>query len=407
MFILLFYLSAFANDPSVQNHNMHVLYHADANQSGSEVEFLVDISEITEVVSTLRTDFTASFQSAKAKSIVTSVNDISEEKKTTVLAFDDSILMEKGRPLMIAAAKEYLRSLSVSQKKDHTIDIVLGAIKTRVFAADLSPKQAIQTLDTLPKPNQKNTALRYLLTDAIEEVTTGNNAKNGGMRQIILFSDGEEKSSFSTDDASMLIEKARSEGVQVHFLFINRDWEKKAETIAKIKRFQSISDKTGGIHIIKNVVTGQGALDRGAQKIANKIGKLRRVMLSICEVQQTGHHTLKIQYDASDYAWVEHHIKSDLPLKQNCPCVPACLGGESCSDGKCSSTDNIEHEVTNFDYNNYLNSFREQYTDPWWLLLTPLWPLLLLLLFWKKKQSKDLVETPDQIPAPEGDDELH
>jgi hypothetical protein len=238
-------------------------------------------------------------------------------------------------------------------------------------------------------------------------VTIGNDAKIGGMRQLILFSDGEEESIFTTADASMLIRKARSEGVQVHFLFINQDWKKKPEAIAKIKRFQSISDKTGGIHIIKNVVTGQGALDRGAQKIANKIGKLRRVMLSICEVQQTGHHTLKIQYDASDYAWVEHHIKSDLPLKQNCPCVPACLGGESCSDGKCSSTDNIEHEVTNFDYNNYLNSFREQYTDPWWLLLTPLWPLLLLLLFWKKKQSKDLVETLDQIPAPEGDDELH
>ena len=394
MFILLFYLSAFANDPSVQNHNMHVLYLSDANQSGSEVELLLDISEITEEVSTLETDYAASFQSVKAKSVVTSVKDISEEKKTTVLAFDDSILMQKGRPLMIAAAKEYLRSLSVSQKKDHTIDIVLGARKTKVFAADLSPKEAIQTLDALPKPNQKNTDLRYLLTDAIEEVKTRNNARNGGMRQIILFSDGEEKSGFSTYDASMLIKKARLEGVQIHFLFINRHFQKKPETIATIKRFQSISENTGGINVIENVVGGQGSLDIGAQRIASKIGKLRRAMLSICEVQQTGHHTLKIQYDTLDYAWIEHNIKSDLALNKDCPCVPICLGGESCSGGKCTSTDNIRHNADNFDFSNFLKIFREQDSDPWWLILIPLWPLLLLFLFRKKKSSKYPSATP-------------
>lgn len=403
LYALLFSSSVFGKDPSIQNHNMHVVYHADANQSGAEVDFLLDISEITGAVSVLETDFAASFQNAQAKSTVTSVKDISEEKKTTVLAFDDSISMRKGRPLMIAAAKKYLRSLNVSQKKDHTIDIVLGAMETKVFASDLSPEQAIQKLATLPKPNQKNTALRDLLTDAIEEATTGNDPKNGGMRQVILFSDGEEESSFSASDASMLTGKARSEGVQIHFLFINRNREKKPEAIAKIKRFQSIADGTGGVDVIENVVGGQGALDKGAERIADKIGKLRRVRLSICEAQQTGDNILKLQYGASDYAWVEHHLKNDSALKQDCPCVPTCVGGETCSSGECLSTDEIKEKAGTSDKADSSEKAEDGWKDWWWLLLIP---LLLLFLFRKKKSLGNSVVTLDETPVPDGDDEL-
>lgn len=410
MFLLLFFLSAFANDPSVQNHNMHVVYHADANQSGADVDFLLDISEITGAVSAVETDFAASFQNAQAKSTVTSVKDISGEKKTTVLAFDDSISMRKGRPLMIAAAKKYIHSLTTAQKKDHTIDIVLGAMETKVFASNLSPEEALHKLNFLPKPTQKNTALRDLLTDAIEEATTGNDPKNGGMRQVILFSDGEEESSFTVSDADMLIGKARSEGVQIHFLFINRNREKKPEAIAKIKRFQSIADGTGGIDVIENVVGGKGALDKGAERIAYKIGKLRRVRISICEAEQTGDNTLKLQYGASDYAWVEHHLKNDSALKRDCPCVPTCVGGETCSSGECLSTDEIKDKVdnaNNADNVDNTTSKKKGFKDWWWLLLIPLLPLLLLLLFRRKKnEPENAAGAPDEIPNPEGDGEL-
>ena len=233
---------------------MHVVYHADANQVGTEVEFLLDISEVDGTVSSDVADFSASFQNAQAKSVILSAEDISNEKKTTVLAFDDSASMRKARPLMIAAAKEFLQSLDAQQKKDHTIDIVLGAMETKVFASNLTPQEALGKLDSLPNPTQKNTALRDLLKDAIEEATKDNTPKKGGTRQVILFSDGEEESSFGTTDAENLIAKARSEGVQIHFLFVNKSKKPLSQArVTKIKKFQAIADGTGGVDVIENL----------------------------------------------------------------------------------------------------------------------------------------------------------
>ena len=398
---LLSFLPAFANDPSNQNHNMHVVYHADVNQSGTEVEFLLDVSEIDGTVSADVTDFTASFQNAQAKSVILSAKDVGKEKKTTVLAFDDSISMNKARPLMIAAAKDFLKNLSSQQQQDHDIDIVLGAIETKVFAADLTPQEAIQVLDTLPSPSQKNTALRDLLTDAIEEATKGNNPKQGGVRQVILFSDGEEESSFETTAADSLAEKARSEGVQVHFLFVNNSKkELSAEKIAKIKRFQSIADKTGGVDVIENLYGGQGALKKGATKIASKIGKLRRVQINICEAEQTGDNVLKLQYGASEYAWVRHHLKNDEGLKAACPCVPVCDGELVCSQGSCIKDDkaSTKEAENKKDANDALKNW-------WWLLLLPLFllPLLFLLARKKKTQEVGTSSSTEEVSVPVGD----
>ena len=394
MLFLLSVLSALANDPSNQNHNMHVVYHADANQLGTEVDFLLDISEIKGTVSTDISDFSASFQNAQAKSIISSAKNIADEQKTTVLAFDDSASMRKSRPLMIAAAKQFLGALDSQQQKDHTIDIVLGAIETKVFASDLTPAAAIQMLDSLPTPTQQNTALRDLLTDAIEEATKNNDPKKGGMRQVILFSDGEEESSFEPIDADKLVAKARSEGVQVHFLFVNNSMKPLPPArLDKIKRFQSIADGTGGVDVIENLYGGQGALLQGAGKIASKTGKLLRVRMNICEAKQTGDNVLKLQYGASDYAWVEHHLKNDDALKADCPCVPACDGGLRCSEGKCISAEKTESEEEKTE-----NSLQ----DWWWLLLLPLLllPLLLFLLTRKKKKSKETTTISDEAPAP-------
>lgn len=369
----------FAN---TQNMNMHVLYKGDLVQDGSKIEFLVDVSDINNA-SVTQTDYITHFDKNVAKSVITSVVDVSSEKKTTVLVFDDSASMQQSRPLMIAAAKEYLNSLDPQQKQNHTIDIMLGAVETKYFAQQVSIAQALTMLDTIPPAKQQNTALRDVLQDAIKESAKFNPASQGGTRQVILFSDGLEETTLRPNDVKPVIGLAQNLGVQVHFLFTAPNKQRTTLEMTNIQIFQSISESTGGIDATEQVRNGQGALNNGAQKIANKIGKVRRITIDLCEAQQTQDNLIKIQYGANDYAWIEHRVQKNAITEAQCPCVPACNSQETCTNQQCIPNPNAS-----------VNSGTQW---PWWLLLLLGLPLLGLL--WKnRKKTSSSIEPVAIIP---------
>ena len=414
LFLYFFWSMCFANTPSAKNRNMHVI--GKYELPNDELEILIDVSELQKSISYDPSEYSLTFQDGAAQGIPFLIEDLQNEAKTTVMLFDDSISMQKAQPLMLTAAKEFLQSLTPDQQKNHTIDILLGALSITVIAENQSIPDALTSLEKIGKPSQSNTALRGMIEKAIEKATEGNDIENGGFRQIIVFSDGLEESDFTQDNLQTLIDKAQVEGVQVHFLFSsvwslakNRTRTLSNAEVTKLDRLGELATATGGVNQNENLLHPNGNLKIGARKIAEKMNKVLRIRSTVCEVQKTDSKAIaKIAFKTMDYAYAAHSLQMTQTNTQSCGCPTACSSNEVCKHQICvpsnqpSTTSSTPANPTTSGNQNNTNTKPssdqqglDNYLDYWWL---PLVLLALLAVFLKFRKK-------DPISGPEGGDD--
>ena len=373
---------ALAAPPSSKNRNVHII--GKYENAKNEMEFLLDISDVNKQLTFDPTDYSLNFDNGIAKGTPFLVEDVSTEKKTTVFVFDDSVSMRKPRPVMVKAAKEFLNALTTAQKQDHTIDILIGAMSTTVVAEDVSTDDAINILDTLPKPSQRNTALRDIIVEAIDKSKEGNAIEDGGLRQVIVFSDGLEESDFEQIDADTLIDKAQVEGVQVHFLFNSPLNELPTADVAKIQRMETLATATGGVSQTEDVKRKNGNLNKGAKEIANKLGQVIRVQTTLCEVTSDDANAVaKISFGTLDYAYVGHNLNKTNVNEQKCACPTACQTNEICKHGICvvnTQAATTQTPQTQTPSTNTPAQTTSNWWDDWWWVPLLLGALLLGIL---------------------------
>ena len=334
--------------PKVVENNARILWMSELDKNG-ELDILVDVSQLPSgKIHTKNENYSIelSSENGQAEVIEAKAFDTGTDKITTILAFDDSASFHRSTlNVFTNSAQKYLTS---AVQDEHYVDILISGQTTSSYSEDLSPSDAKRKMDELAKDSkrleQQNTFLKKFVNDALEDVNKKNPVSNGGVRQIILYSDGLEEGDLTQDDINEIVKKSISYGVKIHFLFVAVTSDLQPDDKDKYDMFQKIAESTGGTleYFDKTDKTTKLALNNAARKIGEDIPKKVRLKVGFCGAEgeeSTFEETLKINIsDGSKVegsSSIEFLQKKDVNTVDPCPCLPECSILEKCVKATC------------------------------------------------------------------------
>ena len=320
-----------ATPPKVESNRARVIWASELSRKG-QIELLIDVADLPSgIVKRSLEDYSAEVGSGKGRATVTNISPVeSTEEVYTVLAFDDSkSITKKDRKLFLQAANTFRKTAPQSNHK-YAI-ITCGQACDGVLGKNLEPSEIPKKIESLRKENylERNTLLVGFLERALEDIKDSSAVQDGGIRQIILFSDGLDSGTVKQSDVDAVVDKSRKYGVQIHFLF-SAFSEKNPDIIDKYKMFEKVAKETGGE--VRVYAKGkEGNLDDGAEAIAKSIPQKVRLTIDFCDVESSLANfkdTIKVNFHNKEKieAWTSIQFTQKLisETKDACPCKPEC-----------------------------------------------------------------------------------
>jgi hypothetical protein len=309
------------------------------------------------------------------------------ERRHTVLAFDQSGSFAPywDNAFELARAFAYPRP-------DSTVHLITFGLRLDDRGAvAASDAESLLAKVRQERPGQAATRLKSFLHDAVKLASDRQPLSNGGVREVVVFTDGGEES--STYKVKDLAAEARSLGVRLHTVVFYQPGNGSGGIAQRLDDMKRLAELTGGVSIqVSQIDQARKAMSRLEQSIET----LFWMDVAFCGLPSGSaflEDSLSVETHLggtrvgwSDAVPFRQHASGAALAPCNRPCVPACPTGSACVAGVCQVKEKRKPDLPAPSVATAAPPENTKEGFPWATVAIALFVLLLMVLLFRKKE---------------------